>query len=269
MTDGENSGEPSHPPLAGVVLAAGAGARLWPLTRERAKALCPVGNRLLVDLAIERVRSVVGAVAVNVHHHRLQVEEHLARHHRDVTVSVEEPTALGTAGALGELRGWLDGRGALVTNSDAWLPVAPGEVASFVAGWDGERSRLWCVTDPARGDFGDHRYIGVALVPWSVIRGLAARPSGLYEASWRHEEVAGRLDLVTHRGPFTDCGTPRDYLTANLASEGATAQGVIAPGARVEGEVVRSVVWPGARVWPAERLVDAIRTPAQTVLIRP
>lgn len=269
MTAGENSDEGAHPPLAGVVLAAGAGRRLWPLTRERPKALCPVGNRPLVDLAVERLRSVVGPIAVNVHHRRLQLEEHLARHHPDVTVSVEEPAALGTAGALGELRGWLDGRGALVTNADAWLPVERADVASFVAGWDGERTRLWCTKDPGRGDFGDRRYVGVALVPWSVIGALAPEPSGLYEVSWRHEEAAGRLDLVAYDGPFVDCGTPGDYLAANLASEVATAQGVVAPQARVEGDVARSVVWPGARVWPGEQLWQAIRTPLQTVLVRP
>src|SRR5437660_59073 len=38
-------------PLAGIVLAAGAGTRLAPLTRLRPKALCPVGNVPLVDLA--------------------------------------------------------------------------------------------------------------------------------------------------------------------------------------------------------------------------
>ena len=41
--------------LAAVVLAAGAGTRLRPLTRLRPKALCPVGDRPLVDHALDRV----------------------------------------------------------------------------------------------------------------------------------------------------------------------------------------------------------------------
>ena len=59
---------------AGVVLAAGAGTRLRPLTDLRPKALCPVGGRPLVDLALDRLAAEVGGLgpqwlAVNAHHH--------------------------------------------------------------------------------------------------------------------------------------------------------------------------------------------------------
>ena len=94
--------------LAGVVLAAGAGSRLRPLTRLRPKALCPVGDRPLVDHACDRAASVTSDVAVNVHHGRALVEAHLAD--RPLHLSVEADEARGTAGALGLLRPWIDGR---------------------------------------------------------------------------------------------------------------------------------------------------------------
>ena len=53
--------------VAGVVLAAGAGTRLRPLTDERPKAMCPVGNVPLVDHALARVAPYAGSLAVNVH----------------------------------------------------------------------------------------------------------------------------------------------------------------------------------------------------------
>ena len=119
--------------LAGVVLAAGLGTRLRPLTDLRPKALCPVNGVPLVDLALRRVSAQVlgepapsGAaltanVAVNAHHHADQVVQHLAgRAH----VSVEQPIALGTAGALGRLRPWIDGRPALVVNADTWADAS-------------------------------------------------------------------------------------------------------------------------------------------------
>ncbi len=88
----------------------------------RPKALCPVGADALVDHAIARLSGVTGDVAVNVHHGRAaRWLAHLAG--RAVHVSVEEPVALGTAGALGRLRPWIDGRPVLVTNADAWLPA--------------------------------------------------------------------------------------------------------------------------------------------------
>jgi NDP-sugar pyrophosphorylase family protein len=248
--------------LAGVVLAAGAGRRLRPLTRLRAKALCPVAGRPLVDLAIERLEGAADGVAVNVHHGRAELEAHLRRR---VHLSVEEPVALGTAGALAQLRPWIDRRAVLLTNADAW--IAP-DLTAFVSGWDGERVRLLCVRDPARGDFDDLRYCGLALLPYDSIEPLPLEPSGLYEASWRALWRLGRLDLVVHDGPFVDCGTPADYLVANLAANGGSS--VVGPGAVVgDGATVRqSVVWPGSEVQPGEVLERAIRAEHLTILLR-
>jgi hypothetical protein len=244
--------------LAGVVLAAGAGTRLRPLTDLRPKALCPVGNVALVDGAIERLREVTSAIAVNAHHRRDQLEDYLAG--RDVYVSVEADEALGTAGALGFLRPWIGGRPVVVTNADAWLRV---DLRPFVAGWDGRRVRLLVVPDPERGDFGDLRYAGVALLPWEVVRGFEPVPSGLYEVCWRPAWEQGALDLVVHDGAFVDCGTPADYLAANLLASGG--ESVIAPSAVVEGVVERSVVWPDSVVARGEVLRDAIRAGPFTV----
>ena len=238
--------------LVGVVLAAGAGTRLRPLTDIRPKALCPVNNVPLVDLALARIGPYVGRRAVNVHHGRDQMETHLAG--LDVHVSVEEPEVLGTAGALGQLKDWIGGDPVLLTNADAWHE---GSIDVLVGGWDGERTRLLVVHDPARGDFAEWRYAGAALVPWKDVRDLDPVPSGLYELSWRGLEEQGQLEPVEARHRFIDCGTPADYLAANLAASGG--ESVIGAGAVVEGELVRSVVWSGARVRPGERLVDAIR----------
>jgi N-acetyl-alpha-D-muramate 1-phosphate uridylyltransferase len=250
--------------LAGVVLAAGAGRRLAPLTRERPKALCPIDSVPLVDHALARLRPVTRRLAANLHHGAEALDAHLAA---DVHRSVEQPEALGTAGALAQLRPWLDGGPVLVTNVDAWF--GPGlDLAAFVHGWDGERVRLLCVRDQARGDFGDLRYCGVALLPRRVLATLEPVPSGLYEVSWRHEHEIGRLDLVTIDAPFIDCGTPADYLRANLAASGGSS--VVDPSAVVHdgAGLVRSVIWDGAEVAAGEVLVDAIRTPAVTVLVR-
>jgi NDP-sugar pyrophosphorylase family protein len=244
--------------LAGVVLAAGAGTRLRPLTLLRPKPLCPVGNVALVDLAIERARTAVDDVAVNVHHGREAMELHL---NGRVHVSVEAEGALGTAGALGQLRPWLDGRAALVVNADAWCP---GSLAAFVEDWDGERVRLLLVGED---ELTPQSRIAGALLPWSEVVRLHAEPSGLYERSWHVAQVEGVLDVVRHEGPFVDCGTPAQYLEANLAASGGVS--VVGDGAVVAGSIDHCVVWPGAVVWPSESLSRAIRmTDIETVLIR-
>ena len=107
--------------------------------------------------------------------------------------------------------------------------------------------------------------IGTLLPPGSVRR-LRAEPSGLYEVCWHPAQVDGSLEVLAAPDPVFDCGTPASYLAANLALSGGRS--VIGTGAVVEGEVVRSVVWDGARVAPGERLVDAVRGDGMTVLVR-
>jgi GTP:adenosylcobinamide-phosphate guanylyltransferase len=250
--------------VAGVVLAAGEGRRLRPLSDVRPKALCTVGTRPLLEWAAERLRPYALEVAVNAHAHLDQMRAWLATH--DVHASIEPGEARGTAGALGLLRGWIDGRPVLLTNADAWYPpeLAP-VLADLVAGWDGERPRLLCTRpdDPADGVFDGLRYVGTALLPWWSVRDLSPEPAGLYEVSWRELHAAGRLELVETDLPVVDCGTPADYLRANLLASGG--EPVVEPGALVRGTLVRSVVWSGETVGAEETLVDAVRAAGTTL----
>ena len=237
------------------MLAAGSGTRLRPLTSLRPKALCPVANVALVDLALERLAPVVGtgagSVAVNAHHHVDQMIAHL----RDrVHLSVEGgPEALGTAGAVAHLRPWLDGRSVVVVNADAWHRI---DLRRLVQGWDGTRVRVLVAGEPEER-FGPRSRVVASVLPWEEVAGFAVEPSGLWEVSWRPRVAEGALDVVTAPGLMIDCGTPADYLAANLAASSGAS--VVGPGAVVEGELVRSVVWPGGVVRRGEVLVDAIR----------
>jgi NDP-sugar pyrophosphorylase family protein len=240
--------------IAALVLAAGEGRRLRPLTTLRPKPLCPVDLEPLLDRVLRMVGAVVEmdrrTVAVNAHHLADQVVRHVAgRAH----VSVEEPMALGTAGAVGQLRPWLDGRDVLIVNGDAYFHGDVG-LAPLVAGWDRVRPRLLVVEDHARPDFdGRWRFAGISLLPWSCARRLAAEPSGLYEAVWSNVAV----DLVPTPVTAVDCGTPADYLRANLLASGGRS--VVDPTAEVRGSVERCVVWEHSTVRAGEHLRDCIR----------
>jgi len=109
-----------------------------------------------------------------------------------------------------------------------------------------------------------------------VTKNLVEQPTGLYEVVWRDAFARGELEVVDHDGPFVDCGTPLDYLEANLSAvalNGSTIVGagatiasgvdisgsVIGAGARINAEVVDSVVWPNQSVESGERLIRSIR----------
>jgi N-acetyl-alpha-D-muramate 1-phosphate uridylyltransferase len=227
-----------------------------------------VGTVPLLDLALARVDPLVDAVAVNAHHRSEMILAHVgSRAH----VSVEVGEALGTAGALGALRRWLDGRAVLVTNADAYLPAGLG---SFAKDWDGERSRLLCAQVEGAGDFPSGRpglrYVGACLLSGRAVSRLPAEPSGLYEVLWRDEPELEFVTLADARLPAVaiDCGTVADYLAANLHTSGGSS--VVDPTAVVEGTVERCVVWDGAYVALDEHLVDAVRagTPTAPVTVR-
>jgi NDP-sugar pyrophosphorylase family protein len=249
--------------LCGVALAAGAGDRLRPLTLRRPKPLCPVDNEPLLDHALGRLAGLTSDLAVNLHHGREAIAEHLDG--TTVHLSVEEDEGLGTAGALGHLRPWIDGRAVAVVNADTWCP---GSLEPALDGWDGERVRLLVVGAEA----GDRRLrrrsvLAGALLPWTEVAPLEPVPSGLYEVSWGRLAAEDRIDVLPWPGPCLDCGTPARYLAANMAASGGIS--VIGKGAVVEGSVERSVIWDGVEVRPGEHLVDAIKAANDlTVFVR-
>jgi NDP-sugar pyrophosphorylase family protein len=262
--------------ICAVVLAAGEGQRLRPLTEVLPKALCPVGNVALLDHALRRVAGLgLSSVAVNAAYLAEQVVAHVGdRAH----LSVEPDGPLGTAGGVGHLRGWIDGRGVLVGNADAYLadPLRePGkDVAALLDGWTGDTVRM--LTLPVKpgdtGGFSGRRFAGFSLLPWHRVKDLGAEPSDLVRLVWRPAEADGELELIGFEGDYIDTGTPADYLAANLHAAGhqslidptATVTGraessVVGAGATVHGSITRCVVWPGATVGPDEVLTDAIR----------
>jgi NDP-sugar pyrophosphorylase family protein len=271
--------------LCAVVLAAGEGRRLRPLTELLPKALCPVGNVPLLDRALARVAALglsgPATVAVNAAYLADLVAE--AAHDR-AHVSREPHGPLGTSGGVGNLKDWIAGRGVLVGNSDAYLsdPLrTPGDdIRALLDGWPGDTVRL--LTLPNRpgetGGFSGRRFAGFSLIPWRYVRDLPAEPGDLVRTVWRPAEAAGELELIGYQGVYLDTGTPADYLSANLhAAAGASiidpsatvtaevTNSVVGAKAEVHGPVTRCVVWPGSAVSPTEHLTEAIRTGALTI----
>jgi hypothetical protein len=274
--------------VCAVVLAAGEGRRLRPLTNLLPKALCPVGNVTLLDRALQRLAGIGlsgrADVAVNAAYMAERIEESVGGR---AYVSVEPDGPLGTAGGVGNLKGWIGGRGVLVGNADAYLADArrePGtDIAALLDGWTGDTVRMLTlpVLPGDTGGFSGRRFAGFSLLPWRYVGDLRAERSSLVSAVWRPAEVRGELELVGYGGVYIDTGNPADYLSANLhAAAGrnvvdasATVTGhaessVIGAHAVVAGQATRCVIWPHASVTASESLTEAIRAP-NGLTIRP
>ena len=130
-------------PTTAMVLAAGLGTRMRPLTDDRPKALVEVGGRALIDHVLDRLADAgVERAVVNVHWFADRLEAHLAGRTRPaISISDERDQLLETGGGLKKARPLLGDDPVWVANIDSvWTDR--GDAL-------GELARLW---DPARMD---------------------------------------------------------------------------------------------------------------------
>jgi MurNAc alpha-1-phosphate uridylyltransferase len=128
-----------------MVLAAGLGARMRPLTNDRPKALVEVGGKALIDHTLDRLEQAgVETAVVNVHYLADMVEAHLARRRGGlrILISDERDGLLDSGGGIAHAAPLLGEAPILVANID--VPWIEGETPALTA-----LQRLW---DPARMD---------------------------------------------------------------------------------------------------------------------
>ena len=267
--------------IATLVLTAGLGTRLDPLTRLVAKAAVALGDKTLVEhvlagLSAQGVRDVV----LNLHHKPSSITSIVAdgRHLGLLARYSWEQPLLGSAGGPRRALGLLSTDPFLIVNGDTLCDV---DIRAMLAHHtrSGALVTMAVVPNPAP----DH-YNGIALGELDQVTRFV--PRGQAEGTWHYvgfqiaqasvfhgltegvpaETVAGiyRDLLATRPGAihgfrlnsrFLDVGTPRDYLNAALQMRESAGT---APRAGIDAGISRSIVWPEARVAPGARLDGCI-----------
>ena len=120
-----------------MILAAGLGERLRPLTLERPKPLIPVANRPLIEYNLNLLKKAgIKEVAINLHYMGDLIKDELgdgSRFGLRITYS-EEPAILGTGGGIKKLKGFFGNEAFLVINSDILIAIDLKEVVAFHRG---------------------------------------------------------------------------------------------------------------------------------------
>jgi MurNAc alpha-1-phosphate uridylyltransferase len=125
-----------------MILGAGLGTRMRPLTDVVPKPLIRLNGRALIDHALDRLESAgIVRVIVNVHYLAGQLEAHLkSRKSPQILISDERGALLDTGGGVVKAMPLLGDKPFLIHNADtAWIEGIGGSLSRLTAAWDGER----------------------------------------------------------------------------------------------------------------------------------
>jgi MurNAc alpha-1-phosphate uridylyltransferase len=235
-------------PKTAMVMAAGLGTRMRPLTLTRPKALVTVGGRALIDHMLDRLAAAgVERVVVNVHAFADQLEAHLARRtDLRVTISDERGALLETGGGLKAARPLLGDDPILVANIDSIWTGDAGVLERLARAWDAARmDDLLLLVDvedslgfDGPGDFfraedgrlthrGDAAraplaYIGVHMICPRIIDAWPSSAHGVM-THWLALSARGRLHGTVMDRTWMHVGDPaaREAAERRLAGEAA------------------------------------------------
>lgn len=148
------------PPRTAMVLAAGLGTRMRPLTDHRPKALVEVAGRPLIDHVLDRLAAAgVETAVVNVHHFADQMQTHLAgRRHPRVLISDERAGLLDSGGGIAKAAALLGRDPIFVCNIDnLWIEGAKPALQALVDVWDPQRMDICILLAPRARTYGFER----------------------------------------------------------------------------------------------------------------
>ena len=147
----------SDAPKTAMVLAAGLGTRMRPLTDTRPKALVEVAGKALIDHTLDRLAQVgVERAVVNVHAFADQMEAHLARRtDLEILISDERDALLETGCGMKKARAMLGEAPIWVANSDyVWIDEGEPGLARVARTWDPARMDACLIVVPKERTLG-------------------------------------------------------------------------------------------------------------------
>jgi N-acetyl-alpha-D-muramate 1-phosphate uridylyltransferase len=230
-----------------MIMAAGKGTRMMPLTATKPKPLVSIAGTTLIDHVLDHLRAAgIGRIVVNVHYLADQVEAHLAAKARDFDVVISNERALlrDTGGGLVKARQLIPDDPFLCVNADNWwTDGASNALERLAKAWDSATMDVLMLVVPTeqahnsqgQGDFERNatgqlsRRIPGTTAPfvWTGIQMIAKSlitdpPADVFSTNvfWDRAIAQGRCFGVAHEGLWFDVGYPEaiDATEAYLAN---------------------------------------------------
>jgi MurNAc alpha-1-phosphate uridylyltransferase len=216
-----------------MVLAAGLGKRMRPLTATRPKPMVPVAGKPLIDHALDRLAEAgVARAVVNVHYLADHLQAHLAKRQSPaITISDERAQLLETGGGMVHAASHLPDPFFALNSDNIWLDGPYNSFAELSGAWDADKmdallllvrhqhalgyrgmgdfhlSPMGEVARRKPGRIAPYIYSGIQLVSHRLLRDA---PSGPFSTNllWTRAIEEGRLFGIVHTGEWFEVGTP-------------------------------------------------------------
>lgn len=218
-----------------MIMAAGMGSRMMPLTASTPKPLIKVAGTTLLDHVLDLLRAAgIGKIVVNVHYLADQIEQHLARYATDFDVTISDERALlrDTGGGLVRALPAIAGDPFFCVNADNWFGDTEVSALKRMADfWDAGKMDVLMLVVPfnqagntqGQGDFdmdGEGRlsrdgpkrqrpfvWTGIQMLAKHVV---ANPPSEVFSTNvfWDRAIATGRCYALVHDGTWFDVGYP-------------------------------------------------------------
>lgn len=230
----------SRAPRKAIVLAAGLGKRMLPITATMPKPLVKVAGQSLIDFALDRLHEVgMETVVVNVHHFADMLESHLStREVPRIVISDERDALLETGGGVKKALPLLGDAPFITFNSDSlWIEGKEPNLKRLVRAWDPERMDILMLVAPLStsigfegpGDFhmddsgrlrrrgtdpsAPFAYAGVSIVKPELVHGT---PNGPFSANAFYDRAIAkdRLYGLCMEGQWLHVGEPQAIAEA-------------------------------------------------------
>ena len=217
-----------------MVLAAGYGTRLKPLTDRMPKPLVPVAGKPMIEYALDHLRAYgIAEVIINVSHLKEQLTAYLAQA-RGLTIKISEETEpLETGGGLKHALPLLGDAPIFTINSDIiWRDENESALDRLTRHWDDTKMDVLLLVQSRAKAIGyeqgeDHLFITPGnTIGWNtqeapyIIAGigilhpriLADAPDGKFSVKilWHRALAQNRLFCLPHQGQWFQTGTPAD-----------------------------------------------------------
>jgi MurNAc alpha-1-phosphate uridylyltransferase len=230
-----------------MVMAAGLGKRMRPLTATRPKPLVQVAGQALIDHCFDRIADAgIGHVIVNVHYLADALEAHLRRREWpfDIDISDERSELLETGGGLVKAAPLFRGDPVLCVNSDnIWTDGPSNAITLLTERWDDAMMDALLLLIPqaratghnGQGDFHMNQvgqlsrrkpgrvapfvFTGIQLLSSRLLRDAPAGPFST-NIFWNRAIADGRLYGLSHIGQWFDVGTPQAIPKVEAALAG-------------------------------------------------